>query len=61
MTPEQACWAEALAIDKRYGDMAPAVIEERIRTLALAGDDAGVARWCGIAERYNQLRRGTLQ
>lgn len=61
MTSEQERWAETLAIAKRHGGMAPAVIEERIRTLALAGDEAGVSRWREIAARYDQLRPGTVQ
>jgi hypothetical protein len=61
MTPEQERWAEALAVDIQHGPMAPAVIEERIRTLALAGDDLGLARWREIAARCGQLREGTVQ
>lgn len=41
--------------------MAPAIIEERIRTLALAEDEAGVNRWREIAARYDQLQGGTVQ
>jgi hypothetical protein len=61
MTPDQERWAEALAIDRAHGLMAPAVIGERIRSLLLAGDQAGVARWREIAARYDQLRGGTVQ
>lgn len=61
MSPDQERWAEALAVDRQHGAMAPAIIEERIRTLALAGDEAGVTRWREIAERYEQLQSGTMQ
>lgn len=61
MTPEQERWAEALAVDQRHGSMASAVIEERVRTLSLAGDEAGVARWREIAARHDQLKVGTVQ
>ena len=61
LTPDQERWAEALAIQKAYGDGAPAHIAERITTLALAGDKAGVRRWTEIAARYDQLIAGTVQ
>ena len=61
MSPEEERWSEALAVDRQHGPMAPAIIEERIRTLALAGDEAGVKRWREIAARYDQLQRGTVQ
>lgn len=61
MSPEQERWAEALAIERQHGDAAPVIIEKRIRALALAGDEGGVARWRDIAHRYDQIRRGLPQ
>jgi hypothetical protein len=55
VTPEQERWAEALAIEKRYGAGAPAYIAERIGVLALASDEAGVRRFKEIAARLDRL------
>ena len=56
MTPNAERWAEALAIERRYGDCASAHIARRIEALAMSGDTAGVDRWREIAERYDRLR-----
>ena len=64
VTPEQERWAEALAIERRCGAQAIEHIAERVTALAVAGDDAGVARWIAIAGRFDQLRdrpEGLLQ
>jgi hypothetical protein len=61
MTPEHELWAEALAIQQRYGDHAATHIAERVGALAMAGEEAGVARWREIAARFDQLWAGTLQ
>lgn len=61
MSPDAERWAEAFAIDRQHGSMAPAIIEERIRTLGMSGDEAGVRRWQQIAARYDQLQGGTMQ
>jgi protein-disulfide isomerase-like protein with CxxC motif len=61
LTPEQERWAEALAIERLHGEGAPRWIAERIGTLALAGDDAGVERFREIAARLDQLRAGREQ
>ena len=58
MTPDQERWAEALAIERQHGAMAPMWIAERIGALALAGDFAGVARFREIAAKYEQLLAG---
>ncbi|WIW90364.1 hypothetical protein K3M67_20250 (plasmid) [Sphingobium sp. V4] len=50
MTPEQERWAEALAIERRFGEQATEHIAERVTALAAAGDDAGIARWIAITE-----------
>lgn len=56
MSPEQEKWAEALAIERRWGPKACEFIAERVTTLALAGDDAGVARWITIADHFDRLQ-----
>jgi len=56
VTPEQERWAEALAIERRFGEQATGHIAERVTALAVAADDAGVARWIAIADRFDQLR-----
>lgn len=58
VTPEQERWAEALAIERRFGAQATEHIAERVTALAAAGDDAGIARWIAIADRFDQLRDG---
>ena len=58
MTPDQERWAEAVAIERQHGAMAPMWIAERIGALALAGDFAGVARFREIAVKYEQLLVG---
>lgn len=49
--------AEALAVDRVYGDRAPLYVADRIGALALVGDVAGVARWREIAMRLDSLIR----
>ena len=56
MRPEQERWAEALTIERRWGPRACEHIAERVSTLAMAGDEAGVARWITIADHYDQLQ-----
>lgn len=56
MTPDRERFAEALAIERLHGPDAPRWIAERIGALALAGDDAGVARFREIAIRLDRLR-----
>ena len=58
MTPDQERWAEALAIERWKGADAAAYIDERIATLAAAGDAAGVARFRAIEARYEHLAMG---
>ena len=55
MTPEEERWAEALAVLRHYGDGAVLNVVERVATLSLAGDVAGVARWQAIAAKLDQL------
>lgn len=48
-------WAEAPAIERLRGRDGPRWLAERIATLALAGDSAGVERFRAIASRYQDL------
>jgi hypothetical protein len=61
VTADQERWAEALAIERQYGEMAPMWIAERIGALAMAGDLAGVARFRAVAAKYEQLLAGRGQ
>lgn len=56
MTPERELWACALLVEREHGNGADAHIAERVTTLALAGDVAGVERWRAIADKLDQLR-----
>jgi hypothetical protein len=60
MTEGQERWAEALAIERCYGENAPAHIATMVTELALAGDEAGVQRWIAVAERFDQLQPDQL-
>ena len=60
MTPDQERWAEALQIEQMLGESAPAWIAAQIDGLVLAGDEAGVTRFRGIARRLDKLRGGEL-
>lgn len=61
MTPGQERWAEALAIDRQYGERASIHVAERVAALALQNDEEGVNRWMQIAARLDQLRDARLQ
>jgi hypothetical protein len=56
ITPEQEMWACALLVEREHGERAVAFIAERVQSLALAGDMAGVDRWRAIADKLDQLR-----
>jgi hypothetical protein len=51
--------AEALQIQKLYGDDAARWIAERIGALAIAGDAAGVERFTEIAAKLETLLTST--
>jgi len=40
---------------RQHGDAGGGVIAERVRSLAMDGDEAGVRRWMAIAACYDQL------
>lgn len=51
-------WAETLAVRRIHGEGGAAWIAERIAKLTLKGDDAGVARFKEIEQRYELLLSG---
>ena len=57
-SPDAARWAEALQIERMFGERAPTYVAIRIGALADAGDMAGVQRFREIAARLDRLRRG---
>lgn len=61
MTLDEERWAEALAIARMCGSEVPQWIAERIRILALAGDEEGVASLRKIAARYDRLMAAPVQ
>lgn len=58
LTEDEFRWAEALQIEKVHGANAPRWIAERIGSLALNGDDAGISRFVEVAARLEQLVSG---
>jgi hypothetical protein len=61
VTPAQERLAEALAIQKLYGNDGPLWIAGRIGALAAAGDEAGVERFLAIAAQYETLLLSSVQ
>lgn len=55
MTADEERWAEALVVERLYGEKAPLHVAERIGALAMAGDISGVVRWREIAARLEKL------
>ena len=53
---DRELWNCAVLIEKQCGEDAPAFIAARMSTLASEGDDAGVAQWRAIADRYDRLQ-----
>ncbi|MFD1950269.1 DUF6961 family protein [Sphingomonas arantia] len=52
---ERELWACAQQVIQEHGHHAPEHIAERVATLALDGDVAGVETWKRIADRVDQL------
>lgn len=52
---DRELWACALQVQKQHGEGANLFVAERIGTLALAGDEAGVATWKEIRRRLDML------
>lgn len=62
MTPQEERLAEALWVERFYGDKAVEFIASRVRDLTTADDKAGVRRWREIAAAYdliNPAKRST--
>jgi NADPH-dependent ferric siderophore reductase len=55
MLSEWELWACANQVLKTHGEKAPLHVAEQIGTLALAGDEAGIATWQAIAQRIAGL------
>lgn len=51
----QELWAVALWVEKNHGEEGPAYIAQQIQRLFDEGDEAGIATWRTIAERFDQL------
>lgn len=61
MTEDQVMLGAALMLLKRYGDLAPVKVAERIGALAADGDEMGVAAWRAIAGHMEGiLRAGSM-
>lgn len=54
---DQELWGVALWVEKNHGENGPTFIAQQIERLALEGDEAGVAMWRTVAERFDQLSR----
>ena len=55
LTQEQDRWAEASVVHRLRGVRASVFVAERIGALALAVDEAGIARWTQITARLDTL------
>jgi hypothetical protein len=58
MSPDRIRLAEALAVERIYGDAAPVHVAERIGALAIADDVEGIERWRAIARTLAALTAG---
>lgn len=56
LTRDQELWAAALWVERNHGDNGLNHFAREIERLAAEGDEAGVATWEAIADRYRQLR-----
>ena len=59
LTRGEELWGVALWVEKNHGEGGPAFIEKQMERLAREGDEAGVAMWRAVAERFVQLGRTT--
>lgn len=57
LTRDQELWGVTLWVEKNHGENGPTFIAQQIERLALEGDEAGVAMWRTVAERFDQLSR----
>lgn len=56
---DRELWGCALEVERQHGAGAPVFVAERIGTLALAGDRAGVETWRAIVARLDKLTSGS--
>ena len=52
---DQELWAVALWVEKNHGEEGPAYIAQQIQRLSNEGDEAGMATWKTVADRFDQL------
>ena len=52
---DQELWAVALWVEKNHGEEGTAYIAQQIQRLSNEGDEAAIATWKTIAERFDQL------
>lgn len=57
LTRDQELWGVALWVEKNQGESGLTYIASQIERLALEDDEAGVAMWLTVAERFDQLRQ----
>ena len=57
LTRDQELWGVALWVEKNHGDGGPFYIASQVERLASKGDEAGVAMWRTVADRFDQLRQ----
>ncbi len=56
LTRDHELWGAASMLLRQYGDAVDDRVAQRLRALALAGDEKGVALWRDLAARIDQLR-----
>ncbi len=61
MTRDQILWGAVSMLMKQHGEYAPRKVAERIGSLAVEGDMAGVALWKDIACRMDMMMRSPVQ
>lgn len=57
MTEDKFRWAEAWTTYRTHGDQSELWLAERVGSLALAGDEAGVGRFRQIAVKLDEILR----
>lgn len=59
MNREQELWALALWVEKYHPNDAAEYFSAQMTRLAQAGDEAGIAMWLEVADRYDTLQERT--
>ena len=61
MTRDQELWGIALWLEKTQGSDGPVYITSEVARLAALNDEAGIAMWRTVANRYDRLlERGSV-